>query len=101
MFCMTRAVPAPEIACDSRKQKLYRLNRPLGKLLHHPRGDLERRRCATSFPGTSLPESAGKKRDPGNEAGSCVDDRAAFSNYMYKITSPLEDIASLSCVLEM
>ena len=29
MFCMTRAARALEIACDSRKQKLYRLNRPL------------------------------------------------------------------------
>ena len=26
---MTRAARVPEIACDSRKQKLYRLNRPL------------------------------------------------------------------------
>ena len=29
MFCVTRAARAPEIACDSRKQKLYRLNWPL------------------------------------------------------------------------
>ena len=29
IFCMTRAARALEIACDSRKQKLYRLNRPL------------------------------------------------------------------------
>ena len=28
-FCMTREASAPEIACKSRKQKLYRLNRPL------------------------------------------------------------------------
>ena len=28
IFCMTRAVRTLEIACDSRKQKLYRLNRP-------------------------------------------------------------------------
>ena len=28
IFCMTRAALALEIACDSRKQKLYRLNRP-------------------------------------------------------------------------
>ena len=28
-FCMTRAARVLEIACDSRKQKLYRLNRPL------------------------------------------------------------------------
>ena len=27
-FCMTRAARALEIACDSRTQKLYRLNRP-------------------------------------------------------------------------
>ena len=27
-FCMTRAARALEIARDSRKQKLYRLNRP-------------------------------------------------------------------------
>ena len=30
IFCMTRAARALEIACDSREQKLYRLNRPLG-----------------------------------------------------------------------
>ena len=29
IFCMTRAARALEIACDSRKQKLYHLNRPL------------------------------------------------------------------------
>ena len=29
IFCMTRAARALEIACDSRKQKLYPLNRPL------------------------------------------------------------------------
>ena len=29
MFCMTRAERAPEIACDSREQKLYHPNRPL------------------------------------------------------------------------
>ena len=28
---MTRAARAPEIACDSRKQKLYHLNQPLEK----------------------------------------------------------------------
>ena len=30
IFCMSRSASALEIACDSRKQKLYRLNRPLG-----------------------------------------------------------------------
>ena len=30
---MTRAARAQEIACDSRKQKLYRLNRPLEDVL--------------------------------------------------------------------
>ena len=29
IFCMARAPHAPEIACDSRKQKLYCLNKPL------------------------------------------------------------------------
>ena len=28
-FCMTRVSRAPEIACDVRKQELYRLNRRL------------------------------------------------------------------------
>ena len=28
IFCMTLAARALEIACDSRKQKLHRLNRP-------------------------------------------------------------------------
>ena len=32
MFCMTRAARAPEIACDSRKQTLYRLNPTLGRI---------------------------------------------------------------------
>ena len=32
MFCMARAVHAPEITCYSRKQKLYRLNWPLRAL---------------------------------------------------------------------
>ena len=29
IFCMTRAACVLEIVCDSRKQKLYRLNQPL------------------------------------------------------------------------